>query len=83
MKDYCKELVESTDLLIYPVYKKKESTDETVIGLDDLNWNEQFRSRINVCGFTFDFEALYDPISPEVIIESLKSANVVPHGHKD
>ena len=60
MKDYCKDLV--------------ESTDETLLWFDELNSNGQFNTLRNVRSFTFDFEALYDSISPDLVITALKSA---------
>ena len=59
-KDYCKDLV--------------ESTDEALIWLDDLNKDINFTSKRNVRAFTFDFEALYDSITPTLAIEAVKSA---------
>ena len=58
--DYCKDLV--------------ESTDETLKWLDDLNKSDSFKNKRNVRAFTFDFEALYDSITPELAIQALKSA---------
>ena len=58
-KDYCKDLV--------------ESTDETLIWLDDLNNTEGLINR-KLKGFTFDFEALYDSLSPELVIRALTQA---------
>ena len=59
-KDYCKDLV--------------ESTDETLVWLDDLNKNGALNNRRNLKSFTFDFEALYDSLSPDLVMRALRQA---------
>ena len=58
--DYCKDLV--------------ESTDQALLWLDDLSNNGVLANNRNMKGFTFDFEALYDSLSPDLVIRALKQA---------
>ena len=58
--DYCKDLV--------------KDTIDTLKWLDDVNTSCSREFKLNLKPFTFDFESLYDSLSPELVIKSLRHA---------
>ena len=58
-KDYCKDLV--------------KDTTESLIWLEELNTKAQ-QSSVHFSPFTFDFDSLYDRLSPDLVFEALKDA---------